>query len=312
MPLTAQTKRNMGFAWAGVMNQVLPTRNATFEINLTGQKVTQEKAMSNLISGETVNSRISTETVAESVLSALGNAPAYLSEIAQMIPVLIGGTLLSIGGFSLISVSIGRINAIYKSRNRGKVFYKFRVKENEQPVHTCSKTMVGDQLVVKKVTYYSVTPEFTVTNLSDFKWKIQKMCVARLPWMKFIRVSILGCNKGYKVKKLKIIRELLFDDGDHLQSNDGCRPTPIKSFLHDSDWKFPVASGDVRTIRATILSSMFLYETTLKDAAKKIGWLKENIDSKRYYWVAMMNDHECLVGDRAECIGKEMRSRRKS
>ena len=265
--------------------------------------------MSNLISGESVNSRISTETVAESVLSALGNAPAYLSEIAQMIPVLIGGTLLSIGGFSLISVSIGRINAIYKSRNKGKVFYKFRVKENERPVHTCSKTKVGNQLVVEKVTYYSVTPEFTVTNLSDFKWKIQKMCVARLPWMKFIRVSIFGCNKECKTKKLKVIRELLFDNGDHLQSNDGCRPTPISSALYCRDWKLPVETGDERTIyAANILSGMFLYH----NATKRIGWLKAYIDSKRYYWVAMMNDHECLVGDRAECIGKEMRSRRKS
>jgi len=256
--------------------------------------------MSNAIGGESANSHISTETIEESGLNALEYVFVYLSKIEPIFAVAVALCTLWV------------IYVAYISWGKKKVLYRFRVKENELPVHICSKTMVGDQLVVKKTTYYFIAPEFTVTNLSDFKWKIQKMCVARLSWMKFIRVSILGCNKGYKVKKLKIIQELLFDDGDHLQSNDGCRPTPIKSVLHDSDWKLPVASGDVRTIRATILSSMFLYETTLKDAAKKIGWLKANIDSRRYYWIAMINDRECLIGDRVECIGKEMRSMRKA
>jgi len=261
--------------------------------------------MANTIGGESANSRFSAETIMEWFSNVLANTTADLSEIAQMISV-------SIGGFSLLSVSIG-IHAISKSRNKCKAHYRFRMKENERPVHTRSKTREGNQMIEREATYYSVTPQFTVTNRSDFEWKIQKMCVAKLPWVKFIWVSIFRCDKEYKAKKLKIIRELLFDDGDRFQSDDECRPTPIKRALYCRDWNLPVAPGGERTIHAAnTLSTMFLYENTLKGAAKKIGWLKAHIDSKRYHWVAMMNDHECLVGDRAECVGKEMRSRRKA
>lgn len=266
--------------------------------------------MSSSIGGESANSRFSAETITEWFSNALASTTAYLSEIAQMISVSIGGILMSIGGFSLISVFIGRIRA--KSRNKGMILYKFRVKENDRPTENRKKEKDDHQLVRSSDLYW-ISPEFTITNLSESKWKIRKMCVAKLPWMKFIRVSIFGCDKGYKVKKLKIIRELLFDDGDRFQNDDERRPTPIKRALHDRDWKLPVAQGDERTIlAANTLSVVFLYENTLIDATKKIGWLKAYIDSKRYYWVAMIDDHECLVGDRAECVGKDMQSRRKS
>jgi len=270
--------------------------------------------MANFTGGESANSLFNAEAITEWFSNAPASTTAHVLEIAQIISVSIGGAILSIGEISLVSVSVGGgIYAIYKSRNKGKACYKFRVKENARPVHTWSKTRVGNQLVEGEATYYHLNPEFTVTNLSDFGWKIQKMGVAKLPWMKFIWVSIFECNKECKVKKPKIIRELLFDDGGHFQSDDGRHPTPIKRALCCRDWKLTVAQGDERTIHAShTLSTMFLYENTLTDATKKIGWLKAHIDSKRYYWVAMMNDHECLVGDRAECIGKEMRSRRKS
>lgn len=258
-------------------------------------------SMSSTIGGEAVNLRIS-ETISEWVLNAL--------EIAQMFPVSIGEILMSIGGVSLISISIGGTRA--KFRNKGRTFYKFRVKENDRPTENWKKTK-DDPRLVRSPDLYWISPEFTITNLSKSKWKIRKMCVAKLPWVKSIWVSIFGCNKEYKVKKLEIIRELLFDDGDHFQSDDGCRPTPIRRALYCRDWKLPVAQRDERTIlAANTLPAMFLYENTLIDTTKKIGWLKAHINSKRYYWVAMMNDHECLVGDRAECVGKEMRSRRKS
>lgn len=266
--------------------------------------------MSSSIGGDSANSRFSAETITEWFSNALASTTADLSEIAQMISVSIGVILMSIGGFSLISISIGDARA--KSRNKGRTFYKFRVKENDRPTENWKKEK-DDSRLVRSSDLYWTSPEFTITNLSEFKWKIRKMCVAKLPWVKFVRVSIFGCNKEYKVKKLKIIRELLFDDGDRFQSDDGRRPTPIKRALYCRDWNLPVAPGGERTIHAAnTLSAMFLYENTLIDATKKVGWLKAHIDSKRYYWVAMMNDHECLVGDRVECVGKEMQSRRKA
>jgi len=266
--------------------------------------------MSSSIGGDSANSRFSAETITEWFSNALASTTADLSEIAQMISVSIGGILMSIGGVSLISVSIGGIRA--KSRNKGRALYKFRVKENDRPTENWKKEK-GDIRLVRSSDLYWISPEFTITNLSKFEWKIRKMCVAKLPWMKFIRVSIFGCNKGGKAKKLNIIRELLFDDGDRFQSDDECRPTPIRRALYCRDWKLPVAPGEERTIHAVhTLSTMFLYENTLIDATKKIGWLKAHIDSKRYHWVAMIDDRESLVGDRAKCIRKEMQSRRKS
>lgn len=265
--------------------------------------------MSSSIGGDSANSRFSAETITEWFSNALASTTADLSEIAQMISVSIGVILMSIGGFSLISISIGGARA--KSRNKGRTFYKFRVKENDRPTENWKKEK-DDPRLVRSSDLYWTSPEFIITNLSESKWKIRKMCVAKLPWVKFVRVSIFGCNKGYKAKKLKIIRELLFDDGDRFQSDDECRPTPIKRALYCRDWNLPVAQGDERTIlAANTLPAMFLYENTLIDTNKKVGWLKAHIDSKRYYWVAM-NAHECLVGDRAECVGKEMRSRRKA
>ena len=269
--------------------------------------------MTNTIGGDSANLRFSTETISEWGLNALEYVFVCLFEIAQTVAVSIGGIFISIGEFSLVSMSIGDY-AIYKFRNKRKVFYRFHVKENIRPIHTEQKAK-DDHRLVDGPDFYAINPVFTITNVSKFEWKIQKICVARLPWVKFFRfrMSMLECKKGYRIKKRKILQELLFDNEGFTQNSVAHHPASLKGALRGRDSHLPIKPGKSRTIyMVNYPGTVFLYSQTLLDAAGKPSWLKANIDSRRYYWVAMINDRECLIGDRVECIGKEMRSRRKS
>lgn len=257
--------------------------------------------MANIISGASANSRITPQIIDGPIPNALKDMLVYLSEIEPIFAVVI----------SLCAFWV--IYTVQISRGETKVLYRFHVKENVKPIDTWSKVKDGRRLVERQEIFYSIKPEFTITNMSKFEWKIQKICVARLPWVKSIWVSGFGSNKGYKIKKLKILREILFDNGDFLQGDDAHRPTPIKGVLYDRNRHTPIKPEKERAIHvATYLPAMFLYEKILISETKKIGWLKANIDSNRYFWIAVINDRECLIGDRVECIGKEMRSRYKS
>jgi len=267
--------------------------------------------MTNTVGGDFANSRFSAETISEWCLNVWEYVFGGLSKIAQTVAVSIGEISISIVEFSLVSMSIGGY-AIYKLRNKRKVFYRFHVKENIRPIHTEWKER-DDHRFVEGADFCAINPVFTITNLSKFEWKIQKICIARLPWVKFFQLRISGpeCRKGYRIKKRKILRELLFANDGFIQNSDAHHIASL-NVLRGRDSCLPVKPGKSRTIyMVNCPTAVFLYSQLL-DAAGKVGWLRANIDSRRYYWVAMINDRECLIGDRVECVGKEMRARRKA